>query len=262
MQIVTMMMLMGVVAEHPAMDPRGPCRVEHYGGRDGLLVRVEEHRRDARGRAVETVVRSGLRPADVLERTRRTFDRAGRLTTETNERWLSEQRRWEKEVVEHRWDAAGREIAEVRRARKGPAAILRHEYDARGRRSATIALADGRPLTRTDYRYDERGRLAEEVYGPAAGPPSWTIRYTHDSEGRLIAQTHPAVGTTTFERDAAGRVIEERTIAPDGRRVQDVRRRYDAEGREIERVVVAAVVGGEETRRMVFEYACPGPRSR
>lgn len=256
-----MMMLMGIVAESPSssplMDPRGPCRLRHYGGRDGLLVRVEEHLRDGRGRAVETVVRSGLRPAEVLERTRRTFDRAGRLATETTRRWLSEQRRWDKEVVRYRRDAAGREVAEERRASKGPVAILRHEYDAQGRRTATIALAGDRPLVRTDYRYDEQDRLAEEVYGPIAGPPSWTVKYTYDAAGRLLAQSHPTAGTTTFERDAAGRVTSERTIAPDGRRVQEVRRRYDTEGREIERTVIAAVVGGEETRRIVFEYTCP-----
>ena len=134
----------GFVTGLSPLEPGGPCRIEHYGGREGLLVRMEEHVRDARGRATESVVRQGSR-LDVLERTNRRFDRGSRLSLETTRRWLVEQRRWEKEVVRHRWDAAGREVAEERRTGSGPTAILRHEYDAQGRRVTTIALAGRRP---------------------------------------------------------------------------------------------------------------------
>lgn len=78
-----------------------------------------------------------------------------------------------------------------------------YEYDAAGR-VARLVYADGSHRT---FRHDRRGNLLSD-----AGDDGSVITYSRDRMGRLAAAIHAREGgsiTTTFERDALGRVIAE-----------------------------------------------------
>lgn len=132
------------------------------------------------------------------------YDREARLVGLTNEQ--GHHYRFE-------LDAAGRVVTET-----GFDGLVRHyERDAAGQ-VARVQRPAGRT---TAYRYDAAGRVAEVDYND--GQP---ITYRYDGAGALLA-ARTATSSVEFERDALGRVIQEKQGA------HTLSYRYDARGQRI-----------------------------
>ena len=98
-------------------------------------------------------------------------------------------------------------------------------------RSDTVELDPvGRPVKRTDthggdwaWTYDEAGRLTEET------SPMGRTQFVHDTDGRLVALTHPDGEIESLVYDAAGNVVE--VASSRGDRLVSV---YDSAGNIVE----------------------------
>ncbi|MGH9117577.1 MAG: RHS repeat-associated core domain-containing protein, partial [Acidimicrobiales bacterium] len=222
-------------------DPLGG-RVEHRCDEVGRLVA----RTDQRGRTTEWEYdRAGRPTRRVLptgERVRWWYDDSGRVrgvgtqdapTVHIGRDLLARPAVIDEPGFRHelRWDAAGRLIAKRRNDRE-----LTWRYDADGNRVA-IGLPDG---TETGFEFDPAGR-STAAHHPVLG----TVTFDRDAAGRLIGRQ--AGGATHRWRYGNGVVVAHESDGPRGRRVTQLER--DAADR------VVAATTGDQTRRYRYDPA-------
>jgi YD repeat-containing protein len=104
-------------------------------------------------------------------------------------------------VVEHRYDAAGLLLKEIRYAGLGysPAAMSAGQAPNEAEMVSWAGAQDQAATQRLDYAYDFRGQVssvtayaAYDMNGIGVGEPSQT-RYVYDQRGRLLAKVEPSI---------------------------------------------------------------------
>ncbi|MBK4734904.1 phospholipase effector Tle1 domain-containing protein [Noviherbaspirillum pedocola] len=121
-------------------------------------------------------------------------------------------------VTEHRYDGFGQRVSSITYVADTWISTAADPFAVPGEAQMAAwvnALANRSRSSRTDYAYDFRGQLA-----------SSTVYASLDAAGNGIAA---AAATTTFLRDAAGRLLQ--TIAPTGSPNASTRMVYDGLGR-------------------------------
>lgn len=220
------------------VDPSGATWKWEYDGSGRVVARVDPlGHRDGwiweRGVVVGSVDAAG-------RRTTYEHDSAGNVVAITTP---------DGQVSTRQYDALGRLVL----ATDAKGATTRRQYDALGR-VLRVETADGNVqeiardgegrivrardrLRDVELRYAGMGWLAARTI--AGGPQPSTVRWEHDTEGRVIAVLDERGQAHRFERDAVGRVIVERGIGDIETRLQ-----RDAAGR----IVVEHRPGGTKVR--------------
>jgi RHS repeat-associated protein len=201
-------------------DWRGNKTAEVYSTSTGTLYRRTEYKYDLAGRLVQTVYAPGTPDAASV---RRTYDKVGRLLSETNPYpGAAASPPNGTGVTSYEYDDAGR----LRFVTNPEGEITRYDYDDAGRKTeqheGIVGNKTNPALMVTKYGYDVRGRLKLVTYHDATR----TTQYEYDNAGNQKAVTDAGGLKTEYGYDGLNRLLSVKNPAQ-----ETVSYRYDKLGR-------------------------------